>query len=668
MAEMTDIRLESDPSAPPGHEPMGKTREEQLAEWVMAYVKPWREKRDSAFRDLNGEYYRLWRGRWLPEDKNRASQRSRIVTPALSQALEMTVSEMEEAMFGREQWVDLLDDAGDPDQDDINGVRRQLLDDMNRDKVPSAISQCLLNGGLWGTLAAKVAVEETENKSLVRDPDGRLRVESEPAVSVPVIPIPWNELITDPEAEFADDGLGTVHETRMSRAKLRRQTWGKAYADRHEQIPNDDGATPTPFERADPEDMVKATPENSVLVTEWHGLVPARLIAQPREGDFLTDALTQVANPSEDNDHLIEAIVTIADEKQALRAIKNPFVMQDRSIVVSAFEKVPGKLNGRGVMEKGYNGQKALDAEVRTRIDVMALVSNPMMGADNTALPRGFDLRVRPGKVWLTNGEPGKALHPIAFQGLDPTSFNQSAEMERMVQMGTGAMDTATPIEANRRNETATGTSLIAGTFVKRAKRALRHLNSEFVEPLIQKIIWRRMQYDPSRYPADLKFRVVSTLGIVARELEQSQLQQAAAIAPPGSPVQLTLLKAYFDNTSSPHKAELMAAVDQMLTPDPEEQQMTKLAQKLELAKLQGEVQEVNGKAAKAQADTMLAIAKARAELHDMGIKDVELEQGFMQLQNEMAEIMEFRRQNDVAFLKVMSDANKPAKQSNSGE
>lgn len=665
----TDLTLETD--ADPGQEPMqGKSREQALAEWVMKYAEPWRRQRDSAFQELNGEYYRLWRGRWIAADKDKASQRSRIVTPALSQALEMTVSELEEGIFGREQWVDLLDDAGDPDTSDIDGMRGILLDDLKRDKIPSAIAQCLLNGGLWGTVAAKVCVEEREDKKILRDPGTkRLRVEKTPAVSVPVVPIPWNELITDPEAEYADDGLATVHEVRKSRAWLRRQPWGKEYADRGTQV-EDDGQT-TPFERADPEDRVKDTPANSVLVTEWHGLVPARLLAQPRDGDFLTAALTEVANPQDDDDNLVEAIVTIADEKEVLRAIPNPFVMKDRSIVVAPFEKVPGRLHGRGVMEKGYNAQKALDAEVRTRIDVMALVSNPMMGADNTALPRGFDLRVRPGKVWLTNGEPGKALHPISFQGLDPTSFNQSAEMERMVQMGTGAMDTATPLRENRRNETASGTSLIAGTFVKRCKRALRHLNDEFLNVLLQKIIWRRMQYDPDRYPSDLKFRVVSTLGIVARELEQSQLQQAAAIAPPGSPVQLQLLRAYFDNTSSPHKAELIKAVDQMLTPDPEQQQMAQLAQQLELAKAQGEVAEINAKAGKAQADAMLAVAKARSEMHSMGVKDAEVEQGFIQLQNELEEIREFRRQNDVAVMKIAADLQKAREgksTSNSGE
>lgn len=663
MPEPTEYRLEGVDDQP---EPItAKSREQMLVEWCMRYVQPWREQRDQAFKDLNEEYYRLYRGRWVKADKDKQSQRSRIVTPALAQALDMTVSELEEATFGREQWVDFLDDDGDPDQEDIMGLRRRFLEDMHADGVPSAISQCYLNGGLWGTMAAKVSVEQTTEKTFLpakpRDPVSgapatQATVEEEPAVKVPVIPIPWNELITDPEAEWADDGLATIHEVRKTRSWLRKYDWGRDYASKAAQVPDDDPTEST--NTGDPEELTKTERENSVKITEWHGLVPARLLAKPRDGDFLTAALAEAANPKDDATTLVEAIVTIADEKHLLRAMANPFVMKDRSIVVCPFEKVPGRLNGRGVMEKGYNGQKALDAEVRTRIDVMALVANPMMGADNTALPRGFDLRVRPGKVWLTNGPPGQALHPISFQGLDPNSFNQSAEMERMVQMGTGAMDTATPLRENRRNETATGTSLIAGTFVKRSKRALGNITRDFIEPLVQKVLWRRMQYDPARYPADLKFRVVGTLGIVARELEQSQLQNAASIAPQGSPLQLMLLKAYFENTSSPNKAELVDAVDQMLTPDPEQQEMAKVMAQLELAEKRGKVLQLSADTKAKEANAVLSIAKAQKELSETGIANAELELEFGRLQKEFGELREFSRQNDIALLNVLKPQN----------
>ena len=59
------------------------------------------------------EYYRLWRGMWDPADSERRSERSRIISPALQQAVESNVAELEEATFGRGKWFDVSDNLGD---------------------------------------------------------------------------------------------------------------------------------------------------------------------------------------------------------------------------------------------------------------------------------------------------------------------------------------------------------------------------------------------------------------------------------------------------------------------------------------------------------------------------------------------------------------------------
>jgi hypothetical protein len=189
---------------------------------------------------------------------------------------------------------------------------------------------------------------------------------------------------------------------------------------------------------------------------------------------------------------------------------------------------------------------------------------------------------------------------------------------------------------------------------VKRAKRSLGNITRDFIQPLIQTVIWRRMQYDPVRYPADLKFRVVGTLGIVARELEQSQLQNAAAIAPQGSPLQLQLLRAYFENTSSPHKSELVAAVDQMMQPDPAAQEHEQKMRQLELAKLQAEVTTEQTKGMLQQAQTALAIAKAQAEMASIGAESNDLALEVVRLEKEFGELREFSRQNDISLIKAL--------------
>ena len=647
-----------------------------LVSWVMERVDRWRDDRDSTYEKVWGEYYRLWRGRHIAEDKTRSTERSKLVTPALSQALEMTVAELEEATFGREAWVDILDDSGDPDHSDIDGTRQRFLDDLSDDHVPASIGSCYTHGGLWGTLAAKIVVEEESYALATKNDKGETVVVHEPRIAVKVVAIPPMELIPDPDAEYVDDMLGIVHEVTKPRAWLLQQPYGKEYASSTSRVPNHDEDK---VDLGDEEALISSQP-NQVLVTEYHGLVPKNLLAAKPKFAMKTGLeAAEVDNNTEkaeldDDGEMVEAIVTIFDKKHLARGIKNPFMMGDRSIVAAPFERVPGRFWGRGVMEKGYNPQKALDAEIRTRMDVMALIANPMLGADQTALPRGFDLRVRPGKVWLTNSNPKDALHPMAFPNLDPASFSQTSEMERMVQMGTGAMDTATPLDGNRRNETATGTSLIAGTFVKRSKRALRSITADFLNPLVQKIMWRRMDFDGVNYPTDFKFRVATTLGIVAREIEQGQMTGLLQYAGDKPQTQAVLINAIFDNSSSPYKAQITQALKADAEPNPADQAAQQMQQQVQMLQMQGlaadnqvkqqEAIKKSIEAKKLESDIHLNFAK----IEQMGSQDAASEQKgqleVARLLKELEEVKQFARQVDVSMIKVMREGQVQSKPS----
>ncbi len=675
-----------------------KLEDAGLVEWVMEKVNRWRTDRNQSYEKIWGEFYRMWRGRHTTADKTRESERSKIVTPALAQALEMTIAELEEATFGRGNWIDLLDDVGDPDHKDVDGIARQFMDDMARDKVPDAIASCYLNGGLWGTLAAKVVVVETTEPEFAPEPKESdtetptMAVKFNPAVQVKVVPIPVTELIGDPDATCIDDMLGVIHEVGKPRAWLLQHSWGREYAKRGN---TGSGVAEDAKLTLGDHEALLASKSNSVLVTEWHGKIPRRLLdahingkaestgleaavkAQEEKDDPLATAVIGAVKVEEehelDNDgDMVESIVTILDKTELALAIENPFLMKDRSIVACQFDRVPSRFWGRGVMEKGYNPAKALDAEVRTRMDVMALISNPMMGADQTALPRGFDMRVRPGKVWMTNGSPKEALYPVQFPGLDPASFTQSGEMERMIQMGTGAMDTATPLDQNRRNETATGTSLIAGTFVKRSKRALRNITDNFVEPLVRKILWRRMEFDALRYPKDFKFRIVGTLGIVAREIEQNQMTQMLGLVEVGSAAQRVLVNSIFDASSSPYKAAMKAALLEDAKPDPAAQKLAELQQQAAELELQQSVADLTQTITKTK-DTEAGIIKTMAEvevlLHKPGIDVAKLKLEQARMEKEFQELQEFSRQNDIAAFKAIAEVrggNNAGRSSNS--
>ena len=326
--------------------------------------------------------------------------------------------------------------------------------------------------------------------------------------------------------------------------------------------------------------------------------------------------ITEVDDDDIQGNGHVEVIVTIGNELEVLRAVVNPFSTKDRPVIAYQHSVVPGKFWGRGVAEKGWNAQRALDAELRARMDALGLLTSPMMGADITRLPRNPDMRVRPGKVWLTRGRPSEVLEPIIIGNIDPSTFNQSSEMERMVQVGTGSMESNAPLNVDRRNETASGISMIQSSSLKRTRRTMWNIERQFLNPFIKKAMHRYMQFAPSRYPKDYDFTVRGTMGIVAREFEQAALTGLLSNIPPDSPQYNLVLRAIMELSGSPKRDEILAQLDKMAEPSPEQQAAQQLQQQmqqealreqqLENAKTEAEIQKIQAEIAKIQKETEL--------------------------------------------------------------
>ncbi len=619
-----------------------------LVSWVAERVAHARDVRDELHATRWAEYTRLWRGMWGPDDKNRDSERSKLISPALQQAIEMTVAEMEEAVFGKTAWFDIDDDLADEEKNDAIQYRDQLLEDFHRDGIPDAISKVFLLGAIYGTGIAKLNVSKKTEQ--VPQPGGQEPVERS-YVCVSLEAIRPDQFVIDPSAQSSDEALFCAHEfvkpLHLIEEKIEEGVYrdaelapytGKKYSDT-------DGRGTTGYVTAD---------DDGVFVTEYYGKVPAAMLPDAPEGST----------------GMVEALVTIANENTLLRAVPSPFTMKDRPIVAYQHDTVPGEFWGRGVAEKGYNPQKALDSELRARIDALSIITAPMMGADVTRLPRNPDMRVRPGKVWLTRGRPSEVLEPILLGQINPASFQQSGDLERMVQMGTGAMDSATPLSTARRNETASGMSMMQQSFIKRSKRTMANLERQFLGPLIKKALWRYMQFSPAKYPMDTHFTVRATMGIMAKEVEQQQLIHLLGFIPQESPAFNVILKAIFESSASANKRDLMEALQvlaEMSKPDPQQQQMQQMLQALGMEKAKKEVEKLAAEAARAQAEAELAKAQAahtavKADLED---DKVELQAANVAVQAQRTKAQEkqteiARERNKIEAIKARQQANKP--------
>ena len=593
--------------------------EQSVTDWVMTQCEDWRDHFESNYEEKFDEYYRLWRGIWDPADIERSSERSRIISPALQQAVESNVAELEEATFGRGKWFDISDNMGDNERQDVMYLRNKLTEDFENTKVRKAVAECLINAAVFGTGIGEIVIEEVKEMKPATQPlmEGDLTavgVNIEDRVVVKLKPVMPQNFLIDPVATSIEDAMGVAVDEFVSLHQVELLQEQGVYREGHigEAYPDTD---------LEPDQELSVFAENKVRLTKYYGLVPREVLEQEVE-DIVQEG------------RYVEAIVVIANGGFLLKAEENPYMMQDRPVVAFPWDVVPGRFWGRGVCEKGYNSQKALDTEIRARIDALALTVHPMMAIDSTRLPRGARPEIRPGKMILTQGDPREVLHPFNFGQVSQITFAQAAALQQMVQQATGAVDSAGLAGQVNGEATAAGISMSLGAIIKRHKRTLINFQQSFLLPFVKKAAYRYMQFDPENYPvADYKFNASSTLGIIAREYEVTQLTQLLQTMSPESPLYPALISSIVDNMNLNNREELLATLQQAAQPDPQQQQMQMQAQQLQMAFQQAQTDAIAAQAEESKARAFKYRVEAESvptelEIDMMRVASNNLEQG----------------------------------------
>jgi len=220
--------------------------------------------------------------------------------------------------------------------------------------------------------------------------------------------------------------------------------------------------------------------------------------------------------------------------------------------------------------------------------------------------------------MFLTNGNPSEILQPFNFGNINQITFAQSQKLEQMVQQSTGAVDSSGVAGGVNGEATAAGISMSLGAIIKRHKRTLINFQELFLIPMIQKTAWRYMQYAPELYKAqDFKFVATSSLGIIAREYEVTQLVQLLQTMPADNAMYPMLIEAIIENMNLSKRDEMIAVLKQSQEPNPEAQQQQQAAMQLEMAKEEATAAALQAQAAEANARARKYDEEARLEQFD---------------------------------------------------
>lgn len=589
--------------------------EETAEDWIMEKCDGWRDHFESNYEQRFDEYNRLWRGIWAGEDSLRQSERSRLISPALQQAVESSVAEVEEATFGRGQFFDIRDDVDDQERGDVEYLRKQLTEEYSLNKTRQAISECIVNAAVFGTGIGEIVVQEKTRRVPSTQPamDGQVAtfgVIETKEVSCTVRPVLPQNFLIDPTASSIEEALGVAIDEYVPMHQVQQLIEEGVYED----VEIMESSTHSFLEA---QDDIDDYDEDRVRLTKYYGLIPrsmleAYLYDEDEEEVSLSETMT------ENGSNYVEVVAVIANGANILKLEENPYMMQDRPVVAFPWDVVPSRFWGRGVCEKGYNSQKALDTELRARIDALALTVHPMMAMDASRMPRGAKMEVRPGKTILTNGNPNEILQPMNFGNVDNITFSQADHLQRMVQNATGAVDSVGMAGVVNGQAAAGAVSMGLGAIIKRHKRTLINFQECFLIPFVQQSAWRYMQYHPDKFPTgDFKFVPSSSLGVIAREYEVSQLVQLLQTMSPDTPMYPELVKSVVDNMNLANRETLIAKLSEASQPDPMAQEAAQIdndQKKAYIAVLQGQAMESEARVAKVQVETELLPMEAETD------------------------------------------------------
>ena len=561
--------------------------DKELTAFVVNHCDRWRDYRNVNFLDDYLEYERIFRGEWAAEDKTRESERSRIVTPATQQAVETRHAEIMEAIFGQGEFFDIEDDLKDVNGNplDVEMLKAQLMEDFKQDKIRKAIDQIELMAEIYGTGIGEIVVKTEKIFEPATQPipgetaQAAIGVVEKNRIAVKINPVNPKNFLFDPNGTSIDDCMGVAIEKYVGIHKIVEGIEKGIYRKVNITSTYED----TDLE---PTQEVSQYRDEKVLLLTYYGLVPREYLTNEDEE---IEELFPENSYAEDYSDMVEAIVVIANGGMLLKAEENPYMMKDRPVLAYQDDTVPNRLLGRGTVEKSYNMQKAIDAQVRSHLDSLALTTSPMMGLDASRLPRGAKFEVKPGKAFLVNGNPSEILYPFKFGETSLNNLSTAKEFERMLLQATGTMDSQGMVSQGNRD--GAGMSMAVATIIKKYKRTLVNFQEDFLIPFIQKASFRYMQFDPERYPSvDMRFIPTATLGIIAREYEQQQFIGLLQTLGPNTPVLPLILKGILNNSSLSNRFELMGALDQMSQPDPQAQEMQQVQQQLALQAQQAQI------------------------------------------------------------------------------
>jgi hypothetical protein len=212
-----------------------------------------------------------------------------------------------------------------------------------------------------------------------------------------------------------------------------------------------------------------------------------------------------------------------------IRAVLNYDPLGRKPYFVTAYEKTPGSIDGKGVPDLCRDSQDMVNATARALANNMGISSGPQVGVNVARMPPGEDItEMYPWKIWQFEApETNDSTAPMQF--FQPQS--NANELMAVFEKFASRADEDTMLPRYMTGEhtpgvgrTSSGLSMLISNAGKGIKQVITNIDRDIIVPAIE-----RQYYDNLRYHGDDP-DIVGDLHIVAKGAVSLVLKEAEAI------------------------------------------------------------------------------------------------------------------------------------------
>lgn len=222
---------------------------------------------------------------------------------------------------------------------------------------------------------------------------------------------------------------------------------------------------------------------------------------------------------------------------RVIKAVLNYDLLKRKPYFVTAYEKIPGKVDGNSVVDLVADVEDMCNAAARSLANNMGISSGPMVGVNISRLPAGEDVTtLHPWKIWqFVASDYNDGSPPLSFFQPNSNAHELLGVYERFAAMAdevSGIPRYMTGEHVPGAGRTSSGLSMLISNAGKSIKQVINNIDKDVITPVIERLYQYNQRYsqDPELI-GDVHCVAKGAMSLVIKEAEQVRRNEFLQIA-----------------------------------------------------------------------------------------------------------------------------------------